>query len=61
MEIARVLIVQRENRDRGAFAVTGIDHWVAHARICIANARKCQSRHRRSRRNTVLKGELQES
>jgi hypothetical protein len=63
MEIAGVLIVQRENRDCRAFAVVGVDHWVTQASIpsTPANARKRQSRHERSQPNTMLKGELEES
>jgi hypothetical protein len=63
MEIAGVLIVQRENRDRRAFAIGGVDHRVTEAGVpsTTADARKCQSRHLRSRPNTMLKGELQES
>lgn len=63
MEITRVLIVQRENRDRRAFAIGGVDHRVTQASIpsTAADARKSQSRHKRSQPNTMLKGELQES
>jgi hypothetical protein len=33
MEIAGVLVVQRENRDRGAFEIGGVDYWVTQAGV----------------------------
>jgi len=52
MEIAGVLVVQRENRDRGAFEIGGVDYWVTQAGVPSPGARRCLSRHERSQSNT---------
>jgi hypothetical protein len=60
MEIAGVLIIQREYRDRRAFAIGGVYHWATQAGkpSTATNAGNCESRHERSQPNTMmLKGD----
>ena len=54
MEIARVLIAQRENRNSGAFLVCRVDHWVTQA-IPSTDARVMPCRRNHESEATVVK------